>query len=121
MRVELIAATKYDSEEINNLVNLSYRGEQGWTRETGIVMLADAVEAVTRTIEDPTPAKLETQIDEIIKARFLDGELDECDLTLKDLIKIKQSFLLTGTDFVQKSTTEIPGAYSVVESDSNKN
>lgn len=33
----------------------------------------------------------------------------------------KQSFLLTGTDFVQKSTTEIPGAYSVVESDSNKN
>lgn len=72
-----------------------YPGPKPQTRETGIVMLADAVEAVTRTIEDPTPAKLETQIDEIIKARFMDGELDECDLTLKDLIKIKQSFLLT--------------------------
>jgi membrane-associated HD superfamily phosphohydrolase len=58
-------------------------------------MLADSIEAATRTIEDPTPAKLETQIDEIIKARFVEGELDECDLTLKDLTKIKYSFLKT--------------------------
>lgn len=72
-----------------------YPGPKPQTRETGIVMLADSVEAATRSIEDPTPAKLETQISEIIKARFLDGELDECDLTLKDLIQIKQSFLKT--------------------------
>jgi len=72
-----------------------YPGPKPQTKETGIVMLADAVEAATRAIEDPTPAKLETQIDEIIKARFIEGELDECDLTLKDLIKIKQSFLKT--------------------------
>lgn len=72
-----------------------YPGPKPQTRETGIVMLADSVEAATRSIEDPTPAKLETQINEIIRARFLDGELDECDLTLKDLIKIKQSFLKT--------------------------
>lgn len=72
-----------------------YPGPKPQTKETGIVMLADSVEAATRSIEDPTPAKLETQISEIIKARFLDGELDECDLTLKDLIKIKQSFLKT--------------------------
>lgn len=72
-----------------------YPGPKPQTRETGIVMLADSVEAATRSIEDPTPAKLETQISEIIKARFLDGELDECDLTLKDLIMIRQSFLKT--------------------------
>lgn len=72
-----------------------YPGPKPQTKETGIVMLADSVEAATRSIEDPTPAKLETQISEIIKARFLDGELDECDLTLKDLIKIRQSFLKT--------------------------
>jgi cyclic-di-AMP phosphodiesterase PgpH len=72
-----------------------YPGPKPQTKETGIVMLADAVEAATRSIEEPTPAKLETQIDEIIRARFLDGELDECDLTLSDLIKIKQSFLKT--------------------------
>jgi len=72
-----------------------YPGPKPQTKETGIVMLADAVEAATRSIEDPTPAKLETQINEIIRARFLDGELDECNLTLSDLIKIKQSFLKT--------------------------
>ncbi|RPI18543.1 MAG: HDIG domain-containing protein [Ignavibacteriae bacterium] len=72
-----------------------YPGPKPHTKETGIVMLADSVEAATRAIEDPTPAKLETQIDEIIKSRFLDGELDECDLTLQDLIKIKYSFLKT--------------------------
>lgn len=72
-----------------------YPGPKPQTKETGIVMLADSIEAATRTIEDPTPAKLETQISEIIRARFIDGELDECDLTLKDLTKIKQSFLKT--------------------------
>jgi hypothetical protein len=70
-----------------------YPGPKPQTKETGIVMLADAAEAATRAVEDPTPAKFETQIDEIIKARFLEGELDECNLTLRDLIKIKQSFL----------------------------
>lgn len=72
-----------------------YPGPKPQSKETGIVMLADAVEAATRAIEDPTPAKLETQIDEIIKSRFMEGELDDCDLTLKDLIKIKHSFLKT--------------------------
>jgi putative nucleotidyltransferase with HDIG domain len=72
-----------------------YPGPKPHSKETGIVMLADAIEASTRAIEDPTPAKLETQIDEVIKSRFIEGELDECDLTLKDLIKIKYSFLKT--------------------------
>lgn len=72
-----------------------YPGPKPQTKETGIAMLADAVEASTRAIDDPTPAKLETQIDEIIRARFMEGELDECDLTLRDLTKIKNSFLKT--------------------------
>ena len=83
--------------EMDTLHDFIYRypGPKPQTKETGIVMLADAVEAATRSIEEPTPAKLETQINEIIRARFLDGELDECSLTLSDLIKIKQSFLKT--------------------------
>lgn len=56
-------------------------------------MLADSVEASTKSIEEPTPKKLEDKIDEIIKKRFIEGELDECELTLKDLTKIKKSFL----------------------------
>lgn len=70
-----------------------YPGPKPQTKETGIVMLADAIEASTRTIEDPTPQKLETKIRDVIRNRFMEGELDECDLTLKDLTKIKESFL----------------------------
>ncbi|MCB0729150.1 MAG: HDIG domain-containing protein, partial [Ignavibacteriae bacterium] len=70
-----------------------YPGPKPQTKETGIVMLADAIEASTRTIEDPSPQKLENKIKEVIRNRFMEGELDECDLTLKDLTKIKESFL----------------------------
>ena len=70
-----------------------YPGPKPSTKEAGIVMLADAVEASTRAMDDPTPGKLEKQIDRIINERLNDGQLDECDLTLKDLTRIKQSFL----------------------------
>ena len=70
-----------------------YPGPKPQTKETGIVMLADAIEASTRTIEDPSPQKLEQKIRDVIRNRFMEGELDECDLTLKDLTKIKESFL----------------------------
>ena len=75
-----------------------YSGPKPQTKETGIVMLADAVEASSRAIEDPTVQKLEERIDELIKARFMEGQLDECELTLRDLTRIKASFLkiLTG-------------------------
>ncbi len=70
-----------------------YPGPKPQNKETAIVMLADTVEASTKAIEDPTPKKLEDKIDEIIKKRFIEGELDDCDLTLKDLTRIKKSFL----------------------------
>jgi putative nucleotidyltransferase with HDIG domain len=89
------ARSEEDNEEPVHDYIYRYPGPKPHSKETGIVMLADAVEASTRAIEDPTPAKIETQIDEIIKARFMEGELDECDLTLKDLTKIKHSFLKT--------------------------
>jgi putative nucleotidyltransferase with HDIG domain len=79
-------------EEINDQ-DYRYPGPKPQTRETGILMLADAVEASTRTLEDPAPQKLEAVIDEIIRKRFEEGELDECPLTLKDLTKIKAAFL----------------------------
>ena len=81
----------FESGESDELYR--YPGPKPQTKETGIVMLADAIEASTRTIDDPTPHKLEKQIDKIIKERLTDGQLDECDLTLKDLTKIKESFL----------------------------
>ncbi|HEY5124804.1 MAG TPA: HDIG domain-containing metalloprotein, partial [Ignavibacteria bacterium] len=70
-----------------------YQGPKPQTRETAIVMLADTIEASARVIEDSSPKKLEEKIEEIIDKRFMEGQLDECDLTLKDLTQIKKSFL----------------------------
>ena len=70
-----------------------YPGPKPQSREAGIVMLADLVEAASRSVRERSPGRLKTLINTIIQKRFLDGELDECDLTLKDLHDIEESFL----------------------------
>ncbi|MDE3056540.1 MAG: HDIG domain-containing protein [Bacteroidota bacterium] len=87
------AVKRRRKHEVINENDFRYPGPRPQTKETGIVMLADAVEASTRAIEEPTIQKIEEKIDAIIKTRFMEGELDECDLTLRDLTKIKSSFL----------------------------
>jgi len=69
-----------------------YPGPRPLTRETGIAMLADAVEAASRTLDDPKPARINNLIQRIIDDRFKSGELDLCPLTLRDLAKIKEAF-----------------------------
>ncbi len=81
-----------DKEDFSEYI-FRYPGPKPQTKETGIAMLADTVEASTKAIEDPSPKKLEEKIDDVIKKRFMEGELDECDLTLKELTQIKKSFL----------------------------
>ncbi len=81
-----------DREDVLDYI-YRYPGPKPQTKETAIAMLADTTEAATKVIEDPTPKKLEDKIDEIIKKRFIEGELDECELTLRDLTSIKKSFL----------------------------
>ena len=81
-----------DREDVLDYI-YRYPGPKPQTKETAIAMLADTTEAATKVIEDPTPKKLEDKIDEIIKKRFIEGELDECELTLRDLTLIKKSFL----------------------------
>jgi len=55
-------------------------------------MLADAVEASSRTLADPTPARIQGLVNKTINTYFVDGQLDECELTLKDLHYISRSF-----------------------------
>jgi hypothetical protein len=69
-----------------------YPGPKPQTKEAAIVLLADSVEAASRTIAEPTAAKIEKMVHRIINNKFIDGQLDECDLTLKDLHKIAESF-----------------------------
>lgn len=69
-----------------------YPGPKPQTRVTGLVMLADAVEAASRTLDNPTPSRIKGHVQNIINKIFTEGELDECELTLKDLHKIAKSF-----------------------------
>jgi putative nucleotidyltransferase with HDIG domain len=79
-------------EEKPNPDDYRYPGPKPQIRETGIAMLADAVEAASRTLDDPKPARIHSLIQRIIDDRFKSGELDECPITLRDLAKIRQAF-----------------------------
>lgn len=92
------AARRSEREEVRE-IDFRYPGPRPQTREAGIVMLADSVEASTRVLGETSPQVLESAIDQMIKQRFLEGQLDECALTSRDMNLIKESFLkiLVGT------------------------
>ena len=69
-----------------------YPGPRPQTIETGLVMLADVVEAASRTLENPTPARIQGLVQHLINKIFSDGQLDNCELTLKDLHSIAKTF-----------------------------
>jgi len=70
-----------------------YPGPRPETKEAAIVMLADVVEATSRTLEEATPSRLKGMVTKIIQEKFTTGELDDCELTLRDLHKIGESFI----------------------------
>ncbi len=69
-----------------------YHGPKPQTRVAALVMMADAVEAASRALIDPTPARISALVEKIINNIFLDGQIDECELTLKDISEIKRRF-----------------------------
>jgi len=71
-----------------------YPGPKPQTKEAGLVLLADAVEAASRSLLQPTPSRLQGLVQRIINGVFTEGQLDECELTLKDLHQIAKSFNL---------------------------
>jgi putative nucleotidyltransferase with HDIG domain len=115
-------AAKRPQKESINEADFRYPGPRPQTKETAIVMLADSVEASTRALADMTPQRLEQSIDNMIKHRFVEGQLDECELTLRDLTKIKDAFLkiLLGIHhhritYPEQQPTEVALAESVAE------
>lgn len=70
-----------------------YPGPRPLSKETAILMLSDSVEAASRSLAEPTHKRLEALISMIFKTRIEDGQLDEADLTFKDLNRIKETFL----------------------------
>ena len=69
-----------------------YPGPKPQTKEAGLVMLADIVEAACRSLNDPTPARIQGMVNRLINNVFSDGQLGQCELTLKDLHQIAKHF-----------------------------
>ena len=78
--------------------NYRYSGPKPQTKEAGIILLAYSLEAATRSLTNPTATRIKTLVKEIVQKNLENGQLEECDLTLKDLDKIGDSFsrILTG-------------------------
>jgi hypothetical protein len=90
------ALEKNGDNEVNES-DFRYPGPKPQSKETGIVMLADAVEAAGRALRDPSISRLRNMVNGIVEERFKKGELDECPLTLRDLNLLKASFVRTLT------------------------
>ncbi len=85
-------ARQLKGEDQVKIEDFRYPGPRPQTKETGLVMLADVVEAASRTLENPTPSRIQGLVQNLINKIFSDGQLDDCELTLKDLHKIAKSF-----------------------------
>lgn len=69
-----------------------YPGPKPQFREAALCMLADSIEAAARSLDEPTPVRLQNIVHNVIQRKFLDAQLDECNLTLKDLSKVEAAF-----------------------------
>ena len=70
-----------------------YPGPRPQTREAAVLMLADSVESASRSLQDPAPARIESLVNELAMKRLLDGQFDQCGLTLKELRTVQDSLI----------------------------
>ncbi|RMG66476.1 MAG: HDIG domain-containing protein [Calditrichaeota bacterium] len=85
-----------------------YPGPKPRSKETAIAMLADTVEAACRTLQNPTPQRIRSLVDSLVERKIKEGQLDESDLTLREINQIKEAFvpILVG---IHHSRIEYPG------------
>jgi putative nucleotidyltransferase with HDIG domain len=91
-------ALETDSHSSLKKDDFRYPGPRPRSKESGLLMLADTVEAAVRSLNNPTPAHIRNMVTKLIDARAQEGELDNSGLTLNDLHRIKEKFIsiLTG-------------------------
>jgi len=85
-----------------------YPGPKPQTKEAGVLMMADAVESASRALKEPTPSRIENIVEQISKKRLLDGQFDECGLTLEEVQKIGES-LVKSLTAVYHGRVKYPG------------
>jgi putative nucleotidyltransferase with HDIG domain len=83
---------KEDGPEISD-EEFRYPGPKPQFREAALCMLADSIEAAARSLDEPTPARLQNIVRNITQRKFSDGQLDECNLTLKDISRVENAFI----------------------------
>ncbi len=81
-----------DDAEFVNEENYRYPGPKPQTKEVAIVMLADAVEGATRSLDEHTPTRISELVRKVVNNKFIDGQLDECNLTLREIDTICRVF-----------------------------
>jgi len=86
-----------DEQDVHVPDEIEYRypGPKPQTREAAILMICDAVESAARALNDPTPARLEALVQTIVNKRLLDGQFEDCEITLRDLSRIAESVART--------------------------
>ena len=85
-------AAEVGNETTIDKSQFTYAGPKPQTKEAAILMLADCVEAASRTISEPTPDRIQGMVQKMINKVFASGELSECELTLQDLHQIAKTF-----------------------------
>jgi putative nucleotidyltransferase with HDIG domain len=90
-------AKKSENSQMDQVSEADFRypGPRPQTREAAIVMISDACEAATRSIADPTPAKIQTMVHSIVNKRLLEQQFNECDITLTELEIIEENITRT--------------------------
>jgi membrane-associated HD superfamily phosphohydrolase len=104
------------SEEDPNRESVSdkdfrYPGPKPQTLEAAVLMLADTVESASRTLVDPTPARISNLVDSIAQKKVADGQFDECGLTFSQLHRVRQS-LVKSLTAIYHARVKYPGQQS---------
>ncbi len=95
-----------------------YPGPKPQFKEAAIISLADVVESASRALEKPNASRIEALVNELVQGRMVDGQLDECDLTIAELAKVKASFVKTLLSMMHsrikyQKATEAPATASI--------
>lgn len=106
-------ARQQKGEDGVNIDDFRYPGPKPQTREAGLVILADVIEAASRTLENPTHSRIQGLVQKLVNKVFSDGQLDNCELTLRDLNNIAKSFI-TILDGIYHSRIEYPESQAPV-------
>jgi putative nucleotidyltransferase with HDIG domain len=84
---------KADIDRAPDEVQFRYPGPKPRSKEAAILMLADASESSVRAMPEPSPGRIENQVHTMVTRRLMDGQLDECDLTLREVRQIEASLI----------------------------